>query len=250
MFGVALLAGGINSVAGGGSFLTFPALIFTGVAPIQANTTSTVAVWPGSIASIGAYRGELAKLRGGLLMPTVMSLIGGIIGSILLLKTSQSFFSQLVPYLLLVATLLFAFGKYITDWVRAQFGSRSGARSESRRSFIGAAIVQLVIAVYGGFFGAGMGIILLATFAILGMEDIHSMNAQKALLTTFINGVAVVTFVVAGAIIWPKAILMIVGAVLGGYFGGYFAQKIDPRLVRRCVIVYGFALTGYFFIHG
>lgn len=249
LFVAALLAGALNSVAGGGSFLALPALIFTGVHPLAAAITSTVALWPGSVASIGAYWGELSKSRRALLIPVIMGIVGGVIGSVLLLRTSPDFFERLLPYLVLAATLLFAFGKKLTSWITSRF-RRSEPRpgERSRGSLVIGALVLLAISTYGGFFGGGMGILILATLTIMGMENIHTMNANKVLLATFIKGVAVLSFAIAGAVIWPKALLMIVGAIIGGYAGGYFAQKLDPKVVRRFVIVLGFCLTVYFFI--
>ena len=199
-----------------------------------------------------------------------MSLIGGTLGALLLLHTSQATFVRLIPYLLLVATLLFAFGGRITTYVRER---RRRARQleidnpslvsleetqdeklvvpstvPSQFALAGIALIQLVIATYGGYFGGGIGILMLAALELMGMENIHVMNALKTLLTSFINGVAVITFAIAGAVVWPQALLMVVGAIIGGYSGAYFARKIDPRWVRLFVILVGFSMTTYFFI--
>ncbi len=245
LFVASIMGGILNAVAGGGSFFTFPSLIVTGISAIQANATSTVALWPGTIASVGAYRRELVKQKRTLLFLLVgTSLIGGVLGAILLLKTSQSIFVRLIPYLLLLATLLFAFSGSITTRLR----SRSIAKTRlSRRSLIGLSVAQLIISIYGGYFGGGIGILMLATLALMGLDNIHEMNALKTLLASCINGIAVVTFIIAGAIVWPQAILMIFGAILGGYGGAYYARKIDPRWVRLFVITVGIALTIYFF---
>lgn len=271
LFVAAILGGALNSVAGGGSFIAFPALIFTGVPPINANATNTVALWPGSVASTGAYRKELAQQqRSVLIVLSGMSLIGGVLGALLLLHTSQATFVRLIPYLLLVATLLFAFGGRITTYVRQRrrrarqlaiddpsLASLEETQDEkqvvpstvpSRFALIGIALIQLVIATYGGYFGGGIGILMLAALGLMGMENIHVMNALKTLLTSFINGVAVITFAIAGAVVWPQALLMVVGAIIGGFGGAYFARKIDPRWVRLFVILVGFSMTIYFFI--
>ena len=254
LFVAAILGGTLNSVAGGGSFITFPALLFTGVLPINANATSTVALWPGSVASTGAYREELAKQdRTRLFVLGGTSLIGGVLGAVLLLRTSQTTFVRLVPYLLLVATLLFTFSAPIMDRVRkrkAEETSKVEERKQARSSWLGLAgiaLLQLVISVYGGYFGGGIGILMLATLSLMGMENIHEMNALKTLLTSFINGVAVITFIIAGAVVWVPAILMVVGAIIGGYGGAYFARQIDPRWVRIFVILVGVGMTIYFF---
>ncbi len=243
LFCAAALAGALNSVAGGGSFFSFPALMFTGVPPIIANATSTVAIWPGSVASVGAYWRRLPRDPRILVTMSAVSLAGGIIGAWLLLHTRQETFMRMVPYLFLVATLLFTFGKQISGGL-ARVVKHDGRASG--KTIAGAALVQILIAIYGGFFGGGIGILMLALLAIVRMEDIHAMTGVKALLATVINGAAVVTFIVARAVYWPQALLMIVGAVLGGYGGATWAQKIDPVWVRRFVILVGFGMSAYF----
>jgi len=243
LFVAAVLAGAMNSVAGGGSFISFPTLLFTGVPPIPANATSTVALWPGSVASIGAYGKKLPRGARLLVPLTLSSLTGGLLGALILLHTPQATFMRLVPFLFLVATLLFTFGKRLAEWLGGQV-KMSGPPSWPAVG--GAALVQLFIAVYGGFFGGGIGILMLAMLAMIRMEDIHSMNALKSLLAAAINGAAVVTFIVAGAVFWPQALLMIVGAIVGGFGGASLAQRLDPRLVRGFVIVVGFSMTAYF----
>lgn len=246
LFFAALLGGTLNAVAGGGTFFTVPALIFTGVLPIPSNATSTVALWPGTLASIGAYRRELVRQQRGVLFLLVgTSLIGGILGAILLLHTSQSTFVTLLPYLLLIATVLFAASPYITARLRTRDIEKS---TMSTPTLVGMSFAQLVIAVYGGYFGGGIGILMLATLSLMGMENIHMMNAVKTLLTACINGVAVVAFVIAGIVVWPQAILMVIGTIIGGYGGAFFARKIEPRWVRIFVIVVGITMTLYFFV--
>lgn len=248
LFLVAVVGGTLNSVAGGGSFFTFPVLIFTGVPSIQANATSTVALWPGSVASIGAYRRELAEQDRRLVVVLVItSLVGGILGALLLLYTPQSIFNVILPYLLLIATVLFAFSGTITKRLRARKPDDE-LQLARKPNYIGIAIAQFIIASYGGYFGGGIGILMLATLAMMGMENIHVMNALKTVLASCINGVAVITFVIAGAVYWPQAVIMIVGAVIGGYGGAYFARKLDPRWIRSVVIFVGFAMTIYFFV--
>lgn len=240
----AILAGALNSVAGGGSFVSFPALVFTGVPPITANATSTVALWPGSAASVGAYRKELPREKWVLVPLVVASLVGGVLGAVLLLRTPQATFMRLIPYLFLGATLLFAFGRRLATLGR---GLRATGHP-TRRAALGGTLIQLAIAVYGGFFGGGIGILMLALLALMGMDNIHGMNAIKTILATCINGVAVTTFVIAGAVLWPQALLMVVGAILGGYGGAHYAQKVPPQMVRRFVIVVGSFMSVYFFL--
>jgi uncharacterized membrane protein YfcA len=248
LFFAAILAGVMNSVAGGGSFVSFPALIFTGVLPIPANATSTVALWPGSVAAVGAYWRKLPRGASLLWPMTVTSIFGGLLGALLLVHTPQATFMHLVPYLFLVATLLFAFGKRLSESASALVrGTNPGSHSSSSWAAFGVAIpVQLVIAVYGGFFGGGIGILMLALLTVVGMEDIHAMNAVKCLLAAAINGAAIVTFMAARVVEWPQALLMVVGAVAGGYGGAHVAQRLDPRLVRGFVITVGLSMAAYF----
>lgn len=235
----------MNSVAGGGSFLSFPALLFTGMPPIQANATNTMALWPGTVASVGAYRNELRGEKARMLLPLIITgVVGGVCGAVVLLKTPQATFLRLIPYLLLAATVLFAISGPVTRFIRSR---SSHIANRSRLAVIGAALLQLTIAVYIGFFGAGAGILMLAMLAIMGVENIHTMNAYKTVLAGVCNGIAILTFIAAGAIVWPQAILMLIGAVLGGYFGAYFAQKMDPAHVRYTVIATGAAMSVYFF---
>ena len=244
LFVAALFAGGINSVAGGGSFISFPALLFVRIPPVNANATNTVALWPGQPASVWAYRAEFRKLSRSVVIPLVVTgVIGGILGAWVLLITPQSTFMHLVPWLLLIATVIFMMSGRITRWVRR----RTAMGEHSEFSTSRGVILQLFIAFYIGYFGAGAGILILAMLALLGMEHIHTMNALKALLTTVSNGVAALLFAVSHAVYWPQAILMIGASILGGYFGAYFAQKTKPEHVRLIVIVIGFVLTAYFF---
>src|SRR5258708_8139708 len=192
LFGAALIAGALSSVAGGGSFISFPALVSTGVPPINANTTNTVALWPGSVASVGAYREELKAQRSNLIMLIVVSLLGGFVGAKLLLGTPQATFALLLPFLMLFATLLFSFGRNVTNSLRSHITARALPPHLITISVI---VVQFVISIYGGFFGGGIGIMMLAVLALWGMENIHMMNGLKTLLAICINGVAWFTFV-------------------------------------------------------
>ena len=243
LFLAAAVAGVMNSVAGGGSFISFPALIFTGVLPVPANATSTVALWPGSVASVGAYRERLPRDYRLMIPLVAISILGGVMGAVLLLHTPQAVFMHVVSYLFGVATLLFAFGKRLTRGL-SRLIKREG--SLSWPLIAGTVLGQLAVAVYGGFFGGGIGILMLAMFEVIHMDDIHAMNGLKALLAAAINGAAVVTFILAGIVRWPQAVIMIVGAALGGYAGAHYAQKIDPRFVRGAVICVGTFMTIYF----
>jgi uncharacterized membrane protein YfcA len=243
LFLAALAAGAINSVAGGGSFISFPSLLFIGIPPVNANATSTVALWPGQPASVWAYRHEMQGISRRTLIPlTVTGIIGGIAGAWVLLITPQMTFLHLVPWLLLAATLIFTASGRITRWL----GQRHSQPHAAFTSVHGI-LLQLVLAFYLGYFGAGAGILMLAMLALLGMDNIHTMNALKAWLTTVSNGVAMLLFIYHRAVYWPEAVVMVIGSVLGGYFGAFFAQKTKPRHVRAIVIVVGFGMTAYFF---
>jgi uncharacterized membrane protein YfcA len=256
LFLAALLGGALNSVAGGGSFLTVPALIFTGVAAKTANITSTVAIWPGTLASVGAYRKELGAQRRELMVLGSVSLVGGILGALLLLGTSQTTFVRLLPYLLLLATLVFIFGPRLSARIRARSAPMPEASKgiaaltvrPSARTLVAISAAQLAIAIYGGYFGGGIGILMLASLGLMGMENIHEMNALKTALTSAINGVAVVAFIAAGAVFWGQALLMAVGAIIGGYGAAAYARRLDPKLVRGFVIVVAVTMTAYFLI--
>lgn len=245
LFGAAVVGGTLNAVAGGGSFVTFPALVFTGVPPITSNATSTVALWPGSIASTAAYRNEFSAERRLLIQLGTSSLIGGVVGAVLLLRTPETTFERLVPLLLLLATVLFTFGGALTGRLRGHFAADAEPSAFSTGAIVA---VQFVVGIYGGYFGGGLGIIILAILAVLGMTSLHRMNALKTLLQACVNGVAVLTFVVASAVTWPQALVMIAGAIAGGYGAAHYARRVDQRIIRSGVTVVGFAMTIYFFL--
>ncbi|KAF3889588.1 MULTISPECIES: sulfite exporter TauE/SafE family protein [Nostocales] len=246
LFSTAFIAGGLNAVAGGGSFITFPALIFTGVPPVVANATNNAAIWVAALASAGAYRKDLGIKRQVFLLLCGISLVGGVIGSLALLYTSADFFKKLIPYLLLLATLVFTFGDFFRKWLQIQ-SQKSSPESVPLRNLV---LAQLAIAIYGGFFGAGLGILMLATLSFLGIKSIHTMNAFKTFLGSCVNGIAIVPFIFAGVIAWQQAILMAVGGSLGGYVSAHYARQLDPQMIRRVVIIVAFSMTIYFFIYG
>lgn len=244
---VSTAAGALNSVAGGGSFLTFPTLLFLGVPAVPANATNKVALWPGAAAGASAYHRELRVMGKRLIPLSIISIGGGYLGALLLLVTPNDAFQALVPWLLLVATVVFAFGGPLVAWLR-RHEMVVDDHPHRRSNRIWGYIVQVVIAVYGGFFGGGIGILMLAALTLTGMENLNEMNGLKNLLATCINGVATVTFVVSGIVLWPEAIAMLVGAILGGYAGAAIARKVNPKLVRAFVIIVGVVLTIYFFV--
>lgn len=234
----ALAAGAQNAVAGGGSFLTFPALLFAGVSPIAANATSTVALWPASVSAAYAFRDDLRHERRMLLLYGAVSLVGGLLGALLLLYTPERTFTALIPWLIGGATVVFAFGPSLTRRLRE--------RHLQAPLWFGVAL-QFVIGLYGGYFGGGIGILMLAGLAALGMTDIHAMNGLKNILGASINGIAVVTFIVAGIVVWHIALFMLFASLVGGYVGARASKKVDPRYLRAFIIFVGASLTAYFF---
>jgi uncharacterized membrane protein YfcA len=242
LFVAGVLGGALNAVAGGGSFVAFPALLLVGVPPIPANATNALALWTGVTASGGAYRNRLDVPRRVLMPLLVTSLVGGIVGAFLLLKTPAHTFMRVLPWLMLGATLLFVFGKRLAGGRASSVGHNASAAA-----IVGASIFELVVAVYGGYFGGGVGIVNLAMLAAVGMTDIHAMNALKSILGMAINGIAVLVFIARGAIYWPQGIVMIMGALVGGYFGAHYAQKLPQAWVRNFVILVGAGMTAYFF---
>ena len=241
---VSFVAGAVNAVAGGGTFLTFPAL--TGVGGLttkMANMTSTIGLWPGSVASVVAVRGEFRRLPRGMLFTFgAMSLIGGGLGSWLLLTTSNGTFALVLPWLLGFATAVFALGKPIARW--AGRGHANAGHSTRWTAFV--ALVQFLVAVYGGYFGAGIGVLMLAGLSFAGLEDLHQMNAMKVLLATLINGVAAVVFLFY-PIDWSIAAAMAVASIAGGFLGMLGGRRLHPDQLRLFILAVGVALTAYYF---
>ena len=243
-FGSAFLAGAINSVAGGGTLITFPALIWLGLNSVTANATSTVAIWPGTAGSIWGYRRELEAAEPRFRVLIVPSLMGGITGALLLRWTPPAMFDKLVPYLILFATLLFMAQEPVQRRMKT---AESGTR-HSTRWLAGAILFQLFVGIYGGYFGAGIGIMMLAALSILGLSDIHEMNSLKVLFGGGINLVAALYFIWARMVHWPFVLIMAVAAILGGWGGAGTARKIGRTAVRRIVIAVGFGMAVSLFI--
>lgn len=235
----AFVAGTMNAVAGGGTFVTFPALIFTGVPSIVANASNAVALFPASFASAWAYRHDFQKFEGVSLKAMVaVSLVGGALGAALLLLTPQRTFDDLVPWLLLAATLIFSFGPRITPHLRKMFHLSAAA----------VLVIQFFVAIYGGYFGGAMGIIMLAVYSLFGLTNLNAMNATKAILAGAINGISVVLFAGAGKIAWTQTGIMLVFAVLGGYYGARAARKMNPQHLRMGIVAISVTVTVVFFV--
>jgi uncharacterized protein len=237
---VSAVAGAMNAVAGGGTLLTFPALIGLGIPPLTANATSTVALWPGSAGSIWGYRKELAGARRWAIGFALPSLLGGLVGALLLLATDEATFSDLVPWLVLGATVLFMGQGPLGAWLRRRPGA-GDRTSDGTDRFPDARLLafQFLIGIYGGYFGAGAGILMLAALGLMGLTNIHRMNGLKNWGGLCMNAVAAVTFTMSGLVNWPVALSMAVGAVGGGYLGSRTAQRVSQKTVRMIIIGIG-----------
>jgi hypothetical protein len=257
----AFLAGVMNAIAGGGTFLTFPALTYFAQLPQKvANITSTIGLWPGSASSVAAASADFARIpRGMLITFSIISLLGGAAGSILLLTTSARSFELVIPWLLAFATMIFGFSKPIARWA----GRHQGHRTLGWTLVV--AIIQVFIATYGGYFGAGIGVLMLAGLSFAGLDDIHQMNALKVLLSTLINAVAAIFFIVFSTvpaasrllaraanhdgvqIDWKIAGLMAVASIFGGFWGMAVARKVKQDMLRAIILLIGVGLTVFYF---
>ncbi|HEY0098105.1 MAG TPA: sulfite exporter TauE/SafE family protein [Pyrinomonadaceae bacterium] len=239
LFASAFIAGMINSIAGGGTLLTFPTLIWLGLDPKEANATSTVALWPGLVGGLFGFRRELEKSRPLLIRLGITSFFGGAVGAALLIRTPSETFARLVPFLIFFATLLFMAQEPITRWLRLEATPAAGRQ---RGWWTGAILFQFCAAVYGGYFGAGNGILMLAALGLLGISDIHRANGLKNFLGLTLNSVAVVAFALSGLVRWTPALLMAAGAIMGGYYGAEIARKLGRTFVRRAVVLIGLTI--------
>ena len=232
-------AGFVNAVAGGGTLLTFPALLYYGLSPITANATSTVAIWPGSLTSSWAYRQQIRTHRtrvGWFLLP---SLVGGLLGAILLLRSGEQLFRAIVPYLILLACGLLMVNEPVGRWMAKR------AESHPRRHAAALWLSQFAIAIYGGYFGAGIGILMLAAMAIFLPEDLQAANGIKNFLAVIINGIAALYFMFIGAAVLKVAFIVMGAAIVGGFVGARAAQRLPARWLRLAVVAYGLAVAGH-----
>jgi uncharacterized protein len=243
----AAAAGAVNAVAGGGTLLTFPTLLLFGTSPIVANATSTLALVIGTSGSLYGYRKHLVSVREWLWRFLPVSIVGGLIGGVLLTRTTNKTFSKLVPFLILFATILFLLQGFMGRKVRLDTTGESAGFLSHRHTMWGAVLFQFIVAIYGGYFGAGIGILMLASLGFSGLRNIHEMNTLKTILGSLINLVAAVWFILSGLIHWPKAGLMTTGAVVGYFLGAHFSQKIPQRRVRRIISAIGFVLAAVTF---
>ena len=244
LLGAGILAGAINSLAGGGSFILFPALLLAGVPPVMANATNTFASLPGYISGAIGFYSDIKKHKAMLVPYISAALVGGFLGAELLLRVTDAQFSIVVPYLMALAVFLFAFGNKINVWISS--GSNK-TKNSSLFAYITLLILLTLICLYGGFFNAGLGIILLAFFALAGMKDIHSMNGLKLLLSAIVAFIAVMRFIWSDSIAWQEGLTAFVGTLIGGYIAARFAHLIPAKILRTSIIIYGVVLVIVFF---
>ncbi|AFY77077.1 MAG: sulfite exporter TauE/SafE family protein [Hydrococcus sp. C42_A2020_068] len=244
LFASALAAGALNAITGGGSFVSFPVLVFVGAPTISANATNSAALFPGVLASVTAYRRTIFPIKKRLIVLLVSSVFGGIVGGLLLIHTRETTFRQVIPFLMLFATLLFAFKDEVTRRVRSITTNRITISYS-----LGIVVLVSLVAIYGGFFGGGLGILLLATLTLAGIEDTKDAVAAGRLLSAAINGISLIPLLLSGLVQPQLALLMALGAILGGYFGAMLVRYLPTRVIRQFVILVGATVTCYFFLN-
>ncbi|MGI9351786.1 MAG: sulfite exporter TauE/SafE family protein [Rhizobiaceae bacterium] len=242
LFCAGFVGGGINAMAGGSSLITFPVLLAAGLPPTVANASNFVAVLPANAAALPAYSGEIKKNRKMALRLIFPSLAGGAIGSVLLIYSTDTFFLEIIPWLILTATLLFAFGGTINRAIAARNDGRTIAEGMTGYSLV------FLFSIYGGYFGAGLGVIMLAVLRLIGYADFHEANALKNLTNTMSAFLGVIIFTFSGLIAWPQALVLMAGSVLGGYTSTLYARRISQTLLTNSIIVLGFFLSAYYFL--
>jgi uncharacterized protein len=241
----AFLAGVINSIAGGGTLLSFPALLWIGRPAVMANATNTVAIWPGSFAGVIGFRHDIAKLQRWLFWLMIPSLLGGAAGAVILLHTTERTFARIVPLLILGATALLAAQEFLTR----KFTVLAQSHQHPTAGWVTFVLVfQFLVGVYGGYFGAGMGILMLAALGLIGLADLHQMNGLKNLLAICINGVAAIYFIARGAVIWHDVVLMSIASIIGGFAGARLAHYFGRKFVRGTVVTIGVVMSIALFV--
>jgi len=239
LFFIGLIAGALNAAAGGGSFITFPALVYAGVPPVSANASSTVALFPASLASAWEFREHIRPFpKVSMLAMVVLTLLGGATGAFLLLNTSSNGFNQIVPWLLLLGSVAFAFGKKAGEYLRSQFHIGSGIVLSG----------QFLLGIYGGYFGGAVGIMMMAVWSLFGLSDIKVINANKTLFVGVANLIAVILFIIAGKVAWAETLTLLSATVCGGYFGAKYTKRLNPQHLRTGIIIVNFIITFLFFL--
>ncbi len=245
------LGGALNAVAGGGSFLSFPALLGIGLGPIQANATNTVAMWPGQLTSIAGYWAEVKKHRRLAMKMGGAGLVGGTVGAIILLNTPATTFLDLVPWLLLFAALVFALSEPVMKRLQKREPvvreALSGFEDETGRKSWLVAAATMVICFYIGYFGAGAGFLIISLLSLFGFTDLNEMNAMKVVSTTMANGIACIVFAFSGKVDWHVCLAAMLSCGIGGYLSARMSQRLNPRFLRVMVVVIGLGMAAYFF---
>lgn len=236
-----MLCGAVNAIAGGATLIGFPVLISVGLPPSVANASNFLATMPGYAAAIPSYAKELRRMKKSIYPLLFVSLIGGGLGSLILVFSPSEVFVKLTPYLLLLATLLYAFGGKINIWVTACL------KSDNLQESTFGKVSVFISSIYGGYFGAGLGIIVLSILKIIGYRDFHQSNALKNIMMTLISLLSIVIFIGGGLIAWPEALIMMVGSAIGGYFAASQAKRVPQQLLRLCIIAIGLGFSGYYF---
>jgi uncharacterized membrane protein YfcA len=240
LFLAGLVTGVMNAIAGGGSFVAFPALLLVGVPVIPANVTTTISTVPGQFASVWAYRHDIrAATQFDIRMLLAISVAGGLLGALILLATPNAVFVGVLPWLMLLATAIFAFGNFAPQTILQRF----------MLDMRGVLVAQFFIAIYGGYFGAGIGFMMLAALTLYGMRDIHAMNGLKLVLALCMTVVSSIAFALSGKVYWTQALVMCVATLIGGYFGALGAKQVKPEFIKVFVVILGASLTVYFFLH-
>jgi len=250
VFLAAMVAGAVNSVAGGGTVFNFTGLVWYGLPTVNANATNATSLIPGSLGAAMAMRHELKAQWRELIILLIPTMLGSLIGAFVVANTSESIFRRVVPFLILFATLIFASRNAITRWVQNRSGSTPAHASEtiSPAGYTLGVALQFMISLYGGYFGAGIGILMLTSLSVMGMSHIHKMNALKNTLAVAINSTAAVFFTLSGKVAWPIALLAAVGALIGGYGLGSYAKRIDQNTLRWGVVAAGVIVSAYMFV--
>ena len=241
-----LLAGVMNAMAGGGSFISFPAMLGMGVPPIEANATNTVALWPGQLTSLATLRGDVRPT----LLPVVLttSVIGGIMGAEILLHTRQVTFMHLIPWLLLMGALIFGVSGRVSRWLRDRtLKGNTEHHAEPKMNMVALSFALFPICFYIGYFGAGGGFLIMTVLALFGMEDMHQLNAMKVVAACASNFCAILTFIFSGRILWHYCVVSMLFAGFGGYLGARYARRMNPEILRSVVVVTGVVIAAYFF---
>jgi uncharacterized membrane protein YfcA len=245
LFFAAMAAGAINSVAGGGTLISFPSLVAFGQPEILSNATNTAALWPGSVSGALGYRKDTRIQRGLFITLAIPSLAGGLLGAAILVFTSPELFRHVIPFLILFATLMLASQEIIARRLKRGSGNEEDVSIAGR---VWGVVFQLFVATYGGYFGAGIGILMLGSLSVMGLRDINKMNAIKTPLAAIINVTAFVFFAFRGLVVWYLAGLMMVGAIIGGYAGARLAKHVNPRLLHYGIVIVGLIVSGWFFL--